>query len=314
MSDFCIAEAFEPAPEAAVVRVVHPAGALAPTHLNALRAGIRALATSNPNATIQWREEDARRVHNTYLAGDDEARLAELVAAIDDDAVDIIWAARGGSGAARIAPQVLAHLKRAAATKRPKVLVGFSDITTLLCCWVQVGWPAVHGPVVTSLAPEGAPVSVDLPEVWRVLTGRTRLLRFAPGRGPVLEGRLVGGNLTVLASLAGSDILPHGPGHIWLLEDVLEAVYRTDRSLTQLRLAGALTGSSGLWLGAFSDQQRRPVHAEVAALCLADLDLPILSNAPAGHHGPITAIPLGIPVRLDPVAGMLGWPVGGLNA
>lgn len=314
MSDFCIAEAFEPVGDAPVVRVVHPAGALVPAHLDTLRAGVRALGAALPAATIQWSEAGARRVHNTYLAGDDEARLAELVAAIDDDAVDVIWAARGGSGAARIAPQVLAHLKRVAGTKRPKVLVGFSDITTLLCCWVQVGWPAVHGPVVTSLAPEGAPVSVDLPEVWQVLTGHVNTLHFAPGPGPVLEGRLVGGNLTVLASLAGSAFLPRGPGHIWLLEDVLEAVYRTDRSLTQLRLAGALEACTGLWLGAFSDQAKRPVHAEIAALCAQDLACPILTNAPAGHHGRIRAIPLGVPVRLDPRAGVLSWQGQARNA
>lgn len=299
---------FAPLRPAPTIRVVHPSGGLRPAEVAAVARGVEVLRASGRFGAVRHDPLPPPQRQGAYLASDDELRLAELVDAIDDDEVDLIWAARGGSGAARIAPQVLAHLGQVAHLRRPKVLVGFSDITTLLCCWVRMGWPAVHGPVVKSLGPN-SPVQVDLATLWAVVTGATDRLTFRPTPGATLAGRLVGGNLTVLASLAGTPLLPQGPGLIWVLEDVKEPLYSTDRSLTQLRLARALSGAAGLWLGGFSDEREQAVSDAVAHLCRTDLGLPVVVGAPAGHQGLLQPLPFGVPVRLDPHAGTLSWRV-----
>lgn len=298
--------AFLPASQAPLIQVIYPSGALNDQQRSRLEEGLAALQAANPRARIRWSPEEAQRRARGYLAGDDTARLQELIAAIDDDEVEIIWAARGGFGAGRIAQGVLAHLRVVSKRRRPKLLVGFSDISALLCAWVQVGWPAVHGPVLTSLCAD-SPVQVDLPQLWATLTGELCTVHIPQEEREDWRGPVVGGNLTVLASLVGSGLLWRDERLIWLFEDLHEVPYQIDRSLTQLRAAGVLSAHQRLWLGRFSHPQLPQLSESVRALCAEDFRHPVLMGAPAGHEGPCAALPLGVSLHIQPSQGRLSW-------
>jgi muramoyltetrapeptide carboxypeptidase len=122
-----------------------------------------------------------------------------------------------------------------------------------------------------------------------------------PGR---VRGRLVGGNLALLAGMAGTPFAPSYEHAILVLEDVNESVYRLDRMLTQLRLSGALSNLAGLILGQFTDipddasNEDRPLSDlldELAGWC----GVPCLGNVPVGHISDIWTVPLGATAELD---------------
>lgn len=240
-----------------------------------------------------------------FLAGPDSHRAACLRRAIGDPSVRAIIAARGGYGAARIVGDLDANaVKRAA-----KLLIGFSDLTVLHALWQHVGLSSVHGPMVASLA--------DADELTRArwidavegkpLAPIEGLVGIASG---VVEGRLVGGNLAVLASLAGTPFMPPLDGNVLLLEDVTERPYRIDRTLTTLRECGALRSVVGIAFGAFTECEPLAdgVRAdEVLAERTSDLGIPVVQGVPAGHIGANAALRFGVPVRLDADAGRLEW-------
>jgi muramoyltetrapeptide carboxypeptidase len=118
----------------------------------------------------------------------------------------------------------------------------------------------------------------------------------------VARGRLVGGNLSIVASLLGTPWACPVDGAVLFLEDVSEALYRVDRLLTQLRHAGVLAGVNGFLLGSFTED------ADPAAVLhehLAGLGKPVLAGWPAGHGRPHRALPLGAQVVFDATAGTL---------
>ena len=234
-----------------------------------------------------------------YLAGTDAHRLADLLAAYRSPDVRGIFSARGGYGAMRILPSIrieqLPH----------KLLVGFSDITALHLAHQAAGRITVHGPVLTQLGrqpPEVAQRLWDLlerPEPAAQLTGTDC---YVEG---VVEGALIGGNLSVLTRLLGTPYFPDPDGAILLLEDVDERPYRLDRMWTHLRLAGVLERVRGIVLGTFTgcDEKAGSYTAEEILRELAiESRLPCVAGFPIGH-GPINQpVPLGVRVRLDAAA------------
>jgi muramoyltetrapeptide carboxypeptidase len=247
-----------------------------------------------------------------YLAGDDAHRLRQLQSALDDERIDAVWAARGGYGVTRLLPSLRLRSLR----ERPKLLCGFSDLTGLHAAFGALGLGSVHGPNVgqigeltePALAQLKATVLSSLPPP--PLTGATAL---SPGTA---RGVLLGGNLTLLASLCGTPHLPSLAGAILLLEDVGERPYRLDRVLTQLRSTGALAGVRGLALGAFVACEERgttdgvvPVFEELAR----ELKVPAAIGFPIGHQDDNRAVPLGAEVELDAAAGTLSF-LSGLTA
>ena len=296
------------APSRPVVRVVHPCGSVRP-HLAALESGMAALERAG--CEVRWSASRANSMWRGYLAGPDEARSREFVRAFEEPGVDIIWFARGGSGGGRIAGDVL----RAARRTGPRIVIGFSDATSILNLLSdRLGWVTFHGPVVTSLGrrrPE-----CDVEEVLAILRGEVGEIPFDPkprGRshygpgvaGPIpTRGRLRGGNLTVLASMAGTDCaLSPWPDAVWFLEDVGEAPYRLDRAFWQLRASGLLRGANGLWLGHFDSKELETVEE----MFIEDATPRVGFGAPAGHEGFISALPVGGEVEID-------WAQGRMSA
>ncbi len=232
-----------------------------------------------------------------YLAGTDARRSAELAAAMTDEEVKAVVAARGGYGSMRL----LDDLPWEAFARRPKWLVGFSDVTALhAAAWAR-GIASVHAPNVTGLGHPTAAVraawlaSVEHPEITRTWRGLT-VLRGGEARGP-----LVGGNLSLLHAMAAAGRLTVPRGAILALEDVTEAPYRVDRMLTSLRLGDHLARASAVVFGAFTRCGAGPdgrAIEEVLAERTADLGVPVLSGAPFGHEEHNEAFVLGRPAHV----------------
>ena len=276
------------------VALVAPAGPL---------AGEKDLARSRENAhSLGWEAVVGANVRRRadYLAGTDAERLVDLNAALADPAIDAVWCVRGGYGVMRL----LEGVDYDALRRRPKAVMGYSDVTALLAAvQLRAGVVAYHAPTARSTLTPFARDSF----VRAVVTGddpcgeaaAARVLR--PGRA---EGRLAGGNLALLAALAGTPFAPDLDGAILVLEDVNEQTYRVDRMLRQLHLAGLLRGARGLVCGTFVDCPQSPA-ADARALDdlfteLADaLDIPCISGAPVGHINDQWTLPLGMPTALD---------------
>lgn len=235
-----------------------------------------------------------------YTAGDDARRSAELAAAMTDPAVHAILCARGGYGAMRI----LDALPWEAFAARPKWLVGFSDVTALHVAANGHGVCTLHGPNVTGLgrtitagerlalidALEGRPAAS-----WDDLD-----VIHAAG-APAARGVLVGGNLSLVASMAAAGRLALPRGAILALEDVTERPYRLDRMLTSLRLGGHFAGLSAIVLGGFTQCDAGPdgvTALEVLADRTSDLGIPVVAAAPFGHGAPNRAFALGATAQL----------------
>lgn len=230
------------------------------------------------------------------MAGNDRQRAAALRRALADPRIDAILFARGGYGAARILPMVAEPLRRAA----PKLLVGYSDATAILAYVTgRLGWTALHGPMVASDLP--ALRATDARSLRAAAAGAL-VAPFSLGRsyrGGAAEGRLLGGCLSILASLAGTPYFPRLAGSILFLEDVHEEPYQLDRMLTNLRLAGALSGVRGI---VFANMTRcgppKAMHA-VLAERTRDLGVPVAYGVASGHGRAKRSLPLGVRVRLD---------------
>lgn len=232
-----------------------------------------------------------------YFAGSDERRLDELRQAIEDPSIEAILCARGGYGATRLLP----GLSPEEVATANKLLVGFSDITALHALWARAGVRSIHGPMVASLAQAGDEVI----EAWfQALEGRLgekslTLDCLVSGNG---EGRLLGGNLAVLASLVGTPYAPSLDGCILFLEDVGERPYRVDRVLTSLDQAGCLSRCAGFVIGAFTGGAPGSdgVSTEtVIGQRLAPLGLPVVTGFPAGHIDANWPLSLGARARIE---------------
>ncbi|HVP67673.1 MAG TPA: LD-carboxypeptidase [Anaeromyxobacteraceae bacterium] len=237
-----------------------------------------------------------------YLAGDDARRLAEWHEAASDGEARAIWCARGGYGAMRLLPK----LEAGRLFHPPKVVVGFSDITAIHVALNRAGLVTVHGPVVTQL-PRLGEASLDHLEALLFggapSAGDRRSPVPPPGRGVlagaairagVASGPLLGGSLTVLSHLCGTAWQPRFAGAVVFLEDVGERPYRLDRTLTQLRLAGAFDRVAAVCLGQFTQCDDPDLSGiEVARRAAWELNVPAIEGVPAGHEDPNLALPMG---------------------
>lgn len=234
-----------------------------------------------------------------YLAGTDEARAALLTELMDDDEADAVICARGGYGCMRLLP--LLDLKAMALSRKP--IIGFSDCTALFCALYAAGarncW---HGPVVTQM---GDLDKASLDAFKLALRGGPPA--FNVDEGVCLQaGEVVapffGGNLAVLAHMAGTPYFPNLAGHVLLLEEQNEPLYKIDRMLTQLKLMGVLNGLAGVVLGAFINcGEIKAVYARLTEL-LDGKGMPVLAGFPAGHAKANVLLPLGAVCALNSAA------------
>jgi len=260
---------------------------------------------------------EGRHLHqrNGYLAGTDGQRCEDLNSMLRAPDVRAILFARGGYGLMRL----LDSVDHDAVMRDPKPLLGMSDVTALqLSLYSQCGLVTFAGPMIAGQVGQGLdPVSEA--SLIRALTGRMEGHNlFADGRGSIRvlrHGRvaapLVGGCLSLVTALLGTRHCPDYSGKALLLEDVNEAVYRVDRMLTQLKLAGILRDVEGVVLGYFDGPDGEDIAEEVENIVLemtAANPVPIVSGFPHGHRLPNLTIPIGITVELDTEKALLRVP------
>lgn len=293
--------------------IVSPAGAAsrtdsiqsAATHLKQLGLRVKVM----PNAAKRW----------GYLAGTDEERSADLNAAIKDTEVKGIIALRGGYGTMRILP----HIDYSEFKKQPKIVMGYSDITALLNALTRkTGVVTYHGPIAESHFDgfEGEWMHKALFEEGPIgvfgepsdLSGRAvnpPPVTIQPGKA---RGRLIGGNLSLIAACAGTPYGPEFDGAILFLEDVGEAAYRVDRMLTGLWLGGHLQKLNGLVFGDFRPRKGEPEDVDSpaepeATFTMAQvlfnlkqwIRIPMYSGLYVGHIRDKLTLPIGAVVELD---------------
>jgi len=245
---------------------------------------------------------ESARLRHGYLAGPDPHRAADLRRGIEDPDIDGIWALRGGYGTMRILGDVDLSVLR----DRPRAFIGFSDNTSIHLALARLGVVSFHGPHAGfDRFPRWAS------DAMMRVVGRAEAAGTLPGevaprprtlRGGSAEGRLLGGNLSLLAAACGTPFQPDARGAILFVEDVAEPVYRIDRMLTQLRLAGALEGLAGLAFGRFTrvrtGQDDLPLDAVLSGFA-ERLDVPAVADLPFGHVAMNWTLPLGCRAALD---------------
>jgi len=253
-----------------------------------------------------------------YLAGRDADRAADVNALFADRDVRAVLALRGGWGSARLLP----HLDYAAIRRHPKVLMGYSDVTALLnAVHARTGLVTFHGPVgistwtpfsIESMAAvlfEGDTPTLANPVELRdgLVQVEDRIQTITAGRA---RGRLLGGNLTVLTAIVGTPYLPDLDGAILFLEDTGEAVYRMDRMLTHLKLAGLLGRIKGFVFGRCTDCKPGEGYGaltldEVFADHVKPLGVPAFRGSMIGHIDRQFTVPVGLPAEIDADAGTI---------
>lgn len=251
---------------------------------------------------------DSIRARLGYLAGPDRDRAADLRQAIAGDA-SAIWAIRGGYGTLR----TLEHVDLTPLRDRPRPFIGFSDNTAVHMALLRLGVVSFHGP---HAGFEHFPPTTEA--AFRAVLMQSRpagALPLPDGARPVAlrrgaaEGRLVGGNLSLLAAVAGTPYQPDVEGAILFLEDLAEPLYKIDRMLMQLRLAGTLDGVAGVLLGEFTDmpdaegEDGGPSLHDLLAELLVPLGVPVLAGLPFGHGVENWTLPQGVRAGLDADAG-----------
>ncbi len=238
----------------------------------------------------------AARQRRHYLAGDDAARARDLTELAADDGVAAIIAARGGYGCGRL----LSLYDPAAFRRRPKAVVGHSDVTFLLNDLVRrAGLVTFHGPMVSWFDDKRAGAAA----LFDMLAGGTPPALEATDvfRDGEASGVLVGGCLAIVAATLGTPYQIDTRGRLLFLEDVNEAPFRLDRMLTQLRQAGVLDGIAGLIFGempgCFREDSEVTLADVVAGVC-GDAEYPIVAGVPSGHGSGRGTLPLGMSARL----------------
>lgn len=243
-----------------------------------------------------------------YLAGSDELRAQDINEMFADDEVKAIICMRGGYGASRMVDKLDYEL----ISKKPKLFMGFSDITVLINnIYKHSNVPAYHGLV-------GAYLNSDKFTGYTKQDFESVLFENQKGRilksendnvitlnGGTAEGILVGGNLSLLATLVGTPYAVDFEEKIVLIEEVSEEPYQIDRYLSSLYLSGGLQKAKGFILGYFTDcnpsESRKNDQSvlDVINHYIVKLNKPTVYNFPIGHSFPTCNLPVGIKVKLD---------------
>ena len=261
------------------------------------------------------------RKRSGYLGGTIEERLDDLHGMFADPEVKAVFAVRGGYGSA----QLLDRIDYDLILNNPKIFLGYSDLTSLhLAIHKKTGLVTFHGPVVLSrftdytqkhfrkvlFEAEPAGVLTNPPEDSPLRPSHA--LRTV--RGGRARGRLIGGNLSLIAATMGTPYEIETEGRILFLEDVDEQPYSIDRMLTQLRLSGKLQKAAGIVFGECADCRPRDYRpsfestfslGEVVDEILGSLRIPVLSGLTIGHTTDQLTLPIGTEATLDADKGTL---------
>lgn len=237
---------------------------------------------------------------NQY-AGTDEMRLSDLQDALDDQSIRAVFCARGGYGTLRIIDEISFE----GFMKSPKWILGYSDITVLHCHLQQViGYQSLHASMPVNF-PSNTPGALD--SIRDTLSGKTITYELPPNNFNKLgdvDGILVGGNLSILYSLNGSESFPDMKNKILFIEDLDEYLYHIDRIMMNLKRSGVFDSIAGLIVGGMTDMNDNEIPFgktahEIIRDAVSGCAFPVCYEFPAGHLSDNRCLKFGANVRLS---------------
>jgi len=253
------------------------------------------------SAAVKWIEEkgfvpvydDRLFAEYNQFAGDDDFRASVLQEYLDRNDIDAIFCARGGYGTIRI----IDKLDFTKFAEHPKWIVGFSDVTVLHAKMQQLGYQSIHGIMSKNFESDD---KVPMESLYEALTGKWHAVEMQGSASlKSFEGTpIVGGNLSVLYSMLGSDLFPETDGKILFIEDIDEYLYHIDRMMMALKRAGKLSHLKALLVGAFNDMHESSLPIgmtarEIIAENVKEYGYPVIWDYPAGHIDNNLALVLG---------------------
>ncbi|HEY0739829.1 MAG TPA: LD-carboxypeptidase [Chryseosolibacter sp.] len=232
--------------------------------------------------------ENLSSASHSYLSGTDAQRLADFQRALNDDSIRAILCARGGYGSTRI----IDSLDLSNVIRKPKWLIGFSDITSIQLLFLSERIKSIHATMPVLFSRSESVVSVE--SLYKLLFNGVANLSAAssqfnrPGQA---EGIVVGGNLSLIADSLGTQTEITTDNRILIIEEVDEYFYKIDRMLTQLKRAGKLSRLHGLVVGHMTDVKNGELTfasrvEEVVLNAVAEYHFPVAFNFPTGHENP----------------------------
>jgi muramoyltetrapeptide carboxypeptidase len=276
------------------IRIVSPSGNIEPKYIVGAK---KTLSSWGLNAT----EGKFARTKYGRFAGTEAQRIADLQEALDDPSVNAILCSRGGYGLA----QIIDKLDFSTFAKSPKWLIGFSDITILHNAISNLGVASIHGIMAKHLT-QFSPNSIHVQKCREILFGQMPTYvvpKHRLNKVGIAHGKLIGGNLSVLIGLRGSQFDLDYKNNILFIEDIAERPYHIDRMMQNLRLSGALAQLSGLIVGQFSDCDEdllmKKSVAQIIASAVSEYDYPVCFNFPAGHVDNNFPLKLGETVQFE---------------
>lgn len=284
-----------------VIGIVSPASS--PDDFSRIEKGVSYLES------LGYRVKLGKHVYKRlgYLSASDDERAQDLNEMFSDPEVRAIICVRGGYGTTRI----LDKINYNAIKRSPKIFVGYSDITALqLAIFKKTGLITFSGPMLAVDIYSFDSFSEEF--FWRILTSKSKeieiknpdgveLATFKPGKA---VGILLGGNLSLLASIIGTKYQPDFKDSILVIEDIGEEPYRIDRYLSQLKNSDVLSKIKGCIFGQFTDcvpkeEGKSLTLEQIFQDYFGNLKIPIISNLSYGHIPQKLTLPVGAKVRID---------------
>ncbi len=235
-----------------------------------------------------------------YFSGTDEERMNEMQAMLDDENINAILCGRGGYGVGRI----FDGLDFTKFKKKPKWIIGFSDVTILHAhLYTKIKVASLHAPMASAFI-EGENEFIQ--SLHKAIIGKKARYSCAPhpfNKTGTVTAQLVGGNLSLLTHIIGTPSNISTKNKILFIEDIGEQIYHIDRMLYQLKRSGKLENLAGLIVGGFTDMEdtERPfgkkLH-EIIRDIVAAYNFPVCFNFPVSHSKENYALKIGVPYRL----------------
>jgi muramoyltetrapeptide carboxypeptidase len=234
-----------------------------------------------------------------YFSGTKEERRQDMQDALDDNDVDVIICSRGGYGSV----QIIDELDYREFLRHPKLIVGYSDITVFHNRMIRMGYFSVHATSPLNFEDNTGEAMESLIKVLEDTENEYKIPNHSLNREGEARERMIGGNLSIICSLIGTEDELKTKNRILFIEEVGEAVYSIDRMMRQLKLAKMLKGLSGLVVGSITEvKESKPPFGksaeEVIKEAVAEYDFPVCFGFPAGHMNDNRAIILGKDAKL----------------
>ncbi|MGY0390961.1 S66 peptidase family protein [Bizionia sp. KMM 8389] len=241
--------------------------------------------------------------NGNHFAGTDTERCEDFQKAMNNPTVSAIWAARGGYGSVRI----LDKLDYSQLKKNPKWLIGYSDITALHNDFHNEGFKTIHAMMCTSLTADTSGLDQTVGTFKKALFGQPlsyTLQGSNYNKTGTVSAPIVGGNLTILHTMLGSDSSIDTTGKILFIEEIGEYKYHVDRMLQSLKRAGYFDNCAGVLVGDMTKMRRNTTNwgssiEQLILDVLSEYDFPVAFNMPAGHETDNRALILGNTIKLD---------------